>query len=374
MLIKFITHQNWSALLGMAIGFIAHIAAAQSPKLEPVFQDNTYQITGVAVSKSGRVFVNYPYWTDTYRYAVAEVGKDGSAKPYPDEAYNGWREGQSVAPNRWICVQSVHVDAKDRLWVVDAASVKQNGVISNMHRLVCFNLATNKAEKVYPMQGIVGSDSYLNDIRVDTEREVAYVTESKKGGIVVLDLKSGKARLLLKDDKSVKADPTYKFIIDGRLLKDNLGPVVFESDGIALTPDGNYLYYKPLSDNKLYRIKTEALRNQALSPAALSAQVEDLGRVASTDGMIVDSRGNLYMGDDQTYTLYRLPGASAPGRVTLTKQDLLTDKNQLIWPDSYAINNGYLYLTTSQIQHMARNNGNKSTRKTPYGVWRLKIE
>ena len=373
-MIKFFSFRSWAVLLALALGLIAQPIAAQSPKLESVFQDNTYQITGVAVSKTGRVFVNYPYWTDTYQYSVAEIGKDGTAKPYPDAAYNTWREGQPVKPNQWICVQSVFVDEKDRLWVIDAASVKQNGVVGGAHRLVCFNLATNKVEKIFPMQGVVGTDSYLNDIRVDTGREVAYVTESKKGGIIVLDMKSGKARLLLKDDKSVKADPTYKFIIDGRELRDNLGPVKFQSDGIALTSDGNYLYYKPLSDNKLYRIKTEDLRNTALTPTQLSARVEDFGRVASTDGMIIDSRGNLYMGDDQIYTLYRLSGASASGSPKLAKQVLLTDQKQLIWPDSYAIYNGYLYVTTSQIQHMAKNNNGKSTRKTPYGVWRLKIE
>jgi len=342
--------------------------------MESVFQDNTYQITGVAVSKQGRVFVNYPYWTDTYRYAVAEVGKDGSVKPYPTATYNTWREGQAVSPDRWICVQSVHVDAKDRLWIVDAASPKQNGVVGGAHRLVCFNLATNQVEKVFPMQGIVGSDSYLNDIRVDTDHEVAYVTESKQGGIVVVDMKSGKTRLLLKNDSSVKADPSYKFVIDGRELRDNLGPVRFQSDGLALTPDFTYLYYKPLSDNKLYRIKTEHLRDSALSAQEVSARVEDLGRVASTDGMITDNNGNLYLGDDQTYTLYRIPGASSSRTFKPTKQVLLTDKNRLMWPDSYALYNGYLYLTTSHIQHMAKHNGGKSTRKGPYEVLRLKIE
>lgn len=360
--------------VSVALQFIIYSAFAQTAKLESVFQDNTYQITGVAVSQNGRVFVTYPYWTDVYRYALAEVGKDGSVKPYPNADYNTWREGQPVTPNHWICVQSAFVDNKDRLWVVDAASPKQNGVVGGVHRLVCFNLATNQVEKVYPMQGIVGSDSYLNDIRVDTDRDVAYVTESRKGGIIVLDIKSGKARLVLKDDKSVKADPAYKFIIDGRELRDNLGPVRFQSDGLALTPDNNYLYYKPLSDNKLYRIKTDYLRDASLSAPALAAHVEDLGQVASTDGMIVDANGNLYMGDDQAYTLYQLPGASVDSRPTLNKRVLLTDKNQLIWPDSYAINGDYLYLTTSQIQHMAKHNKNKSTRKSPYGVWRIKIK
>lgn len=368
------TSSIYLALVGLALLVTTQQANAQTPKLETVFQDPTYQITGVAVSKSGRVFVNYPYWTDTYRYAVAEVGKDGTAKPYPTADYNTWREGQPVTPDKWICVQSVHVDNKDRLWVVDAASPKQNGVVGGAHRLVCINLATNQVEKTYPMRGVVGTDSYINDVRVDTDRDVAYMTESRKGGIVVVDLKSGKVRLLLTGDKSVLADPTYKFIIDGRELRDNLGPVRFQSDGLALTPTFDYLYYKPLSDNKLYRIKTEALRNAALTPKQLAAMVEDLGKVASTDGMIIDSKGNLYMGDDQAYTLYRLPGAAKPTGKTLAKETLLTDKDHLMWPDSYAINDGYLYLTTSHIQHMAKHNNGKSTRKLPYEVFRVKIQ
>ncbi|TWV96268.1 L-dopachrome tautomerase-related protein [Chitinophaga pinensis] len=54
-------------------------------------------------------------------------------------------------------------------------------------------------------------------------------------------------------------------------------PAKFNSDGIALTPDGNWLYYKPLSDDKLYRIKTEHLRNWNMTETDLAAQVEDLG-------------------------------------------------------------------------------------------------
>jgi hypothetical protein len=32
--------------------------------LEQVFTDSTYQLTGVAVSHEGRMFTNYPLWSD----------------------------------------------------------------------------------------------------------------------------------------------------------------------------------------------------------------------------------------------------------------------------------------------------------------------
>src|SRR5688500_2128887 len=43
--------------------------------------------TGVAVSKSGRIFVNFPRWGDPVQYTVAEV-KNGQAAAYPNMEMN----------------------------------------------------------------------------------------------------------------------------------------------------------------------------------------------------------------------------------------------------------------------------------------------
>src|SRR3954453_20441827 len=88
-------------LLGSQIGW------AQTHALTEVFHDDHFQLTGVSVSKSGRVFVNYPRWSDTYRYAVAEIGKDGSAKPFPDQDWNTWDSKPASAGKHFVCVQSV---------------------------------------------------------------------------------------------------------------------------------------------------------------------------------------------------------------------------------------------------------------------------
>lgn len=364
--------KSWMGAAVFTLLAITHPVSAQTAKLEPVFKDDTYQLTGVAVSKTGRMFINYPYWTDTYKYALVEVQKDGSVKPYPDASWNSWKMGQDPT-NKWVCVQSEYVDDKDRLWVIDPASPKQQGVYKDAHKLVCFDLATNKVIKSYSFKGIVGPQSYLNDIRVDTKREIVYVTESQQGGVAVIDINSGKIRMTLQGDPSVKVDPAFKFIIDGRLLRDDKGPVKFNSDGLALTPDGNWLYYKPLSDDKLYRIETKYLRDEKIGDKVLSSKVDTLGRYATTDGMIIDSKNRLYLGDILNYTMLRLDAGTGT-KAPLKRETLVTDKTLLQWPDSYAIQGGYLYITTSQIDHMAKNNGGKSTRKRPYEVFRMKID
>ena len=82
-------------------------------------------------------------------------------------------------------------------------------------------------------------------------------------------------------------------------------PVKINSDGIALTPDGIWIYYKPTTDDKLYRIKTEYLRDWSLDDATLGSKVEDLGHFASTDGMIFDRNGQPLYGRSANIQTYK---------------------------------------------------------------------
>lgn len=77
--------------------------------------------TGVTVSHRGRIFTNFPRWGDPVQFTVAEV-RNGRAVPFPNMAWN--RRDQSPL-NRFVSVQSVVVDARDRLWALDTGSVKR---------------------------------------------------------------------------------------------------------------------------------------------------------------------------------------------------------------------------------------------------------
>jgi sugar lactone lactonase YvrE len=241
------------------------------------------------------------------------------------------------------------------------------GVYDNSHKLVKINLATNAIEKTYFFQGVAGEKSYINDVRIDEQRRYAYLTNSNEGGIVVVNLATGAMRQVLQDHYSTKSDPNFQFIIDGRELTKNGQPVKINSDGIALTPDGDWLYYKPLTDDKLYRIRTDYLRNDTMSSATLGSKVEDLGHFVCTDGMIFDRNGNLYLGDMRVYSIYRLTPK-------LQLQKLVTD-DRLIWPDSYSISkDGYLYISCSQIQKQPDYNEGVNKRTGPYAIYKMKIE
>ena len=339
-------------------------AKAQQAKLQPVFSDKTYQLTGVAVSPKGRLFVNYPLWSPIYKYAVVEVMPNGAVKPYPNLEMNSWTNGKN-GKDKWVCVQAVYADEANMLWVVDPAAPKLGQVYQNDNKVVKIDLNTNKVVRTYFFTGTTDNNSYINDIRVDDKRQVAYLTNSHEGGIIVLDLKTGKSRQLLQSHKSVLSDPSYKFILDGHVLMKQGQPAKFNSDGIALTPAGDWLYYKPLSDNNLYRIKTADLLNTALTEQQLEGRVQFLGKFTCTDGMIFDTKGNLYLGDMQNYRLMKITP-------DLKMTEWVKDP-RLIWPDSYSISNGYLYVSTSQIHKQPDYNNGVNKRTSPYMVFKVKL-
>jgi sugar lactone lactonase YvrE len=336
-----------------------------SSALQLVFSDSVYQLTGVAVSREGRMFTNYPLWSDIYKYAAVEIRDSTHSIPYPNAAMNSWQPGDD-GMNKWVCVQAVHVDDNNILWVVDPASPKQKGVYQNSQKLVKINLGTNTVEKIYPLAGPTDNQSYANDVRVDTKTQTAYLTNSNEGGIIIVDLVSGKVRQVLQGHFSVTTDPSYTFRVDGREMKKNDAPYKVNSDGIALSPNGQYLYYKPLTDDKLYRIQTAWLKDSSLTAIELGAKVEYLGRFTTTDGMAFDKQGNLYLGDLERYRIMKIDSS-------LHMTELIKD-DRLIWPDSYQVTgNGYLYVSCSQIQKQPEYNDGVNKRTSPYTIYRIKL-
>lgn len=361
---KFFNQLIWlGALLLCATAFGA---SAADTNLIAVYKDNLSQFTGVALSKEGRMFVNYPRWQGPHEYDVAEVFSNGIAQPYPDKNWNGWQPGESGS-NQWVCVQAVYVDDKDELWVVDAGAPEMDGVVDDGAKLVEIDLKSNKVARVYNLTALVGKDSYLNDVRVDTTANLAYLTESKEGGIVVLDTATGAARVMLRRQAPVEADPGHRFVVGGGELKRNGKALRGNSDGIALSPDRQWLYFKPLSDTKLYRIRTADLRDALKSGTDVLSKVDDLGaKFTASDGMIFDKQGNLYLSDVEHNAIAKV----AP---TLKLEVLLHD-DRLIWPDTFAWGpDGWLYVSCSQIQNMPWSHNGRSARTTPYTIYKLKV-
>ena len=173
---------------------------ADSGRSLKVTASSDRQWTGVAISDHNRLFVNYPYWSEDVPVSVAEL-VDGRAIPYPSLEWN-----DRSNPEGFNAVQSVVIDAINRLWVLDTNNPQFKGVKKKGPVLFLFDLKKNRKVKAFTFPaGIYHPNSYFNDMRIDTIKEIAYITDSGNGALIVLNLTTGKSRRLLDDHPSVQS-------------------------------------------------------------------------------------------------------------------------------------------------------------------------
>lgn len=347
-------------------------ASPPDASIEIAAEFDTTQITGVAVSGSGRLFVNAPFWSDAHGMSVMEVLDDGSVRPFPNKAMNRpWSDDLGVDPaETFVCVQSVYVDPEnpETLWILDPASPTFAGTVPGGVKLVEVDLTDDSIRRTISFDETVAPRrSYLNDVRVTADQQFAYITDSNLGAVVVVNLKTNTARRVLDDHPSTSADSTYIPVIGGSEWRDLNGNVPqIASDGVAITPDDSALYIHALTGTHLYRVPTAALNDPSLASDSLAAQVTDLGETAVTDGMITDDEGRVYHSALEADAVLRyLPNGTL---------DTLVQDPRLRWPDSFALGpDDFLYVTTSQIHLGSQYNRNIDRRRDPYRVFRYPL-
>ena len=337
-----------------------------------------HQVTGVTVSEHGRTFVNFPRWTEDAPVSVAEVMKDGSLRPYPNEQWNAWRNVRrdELDPSaHWVCVQSVVADGRGSVWVVDPAAPAVDGLVPGGPKLVRIDLATDRVTQVIRFgQDVAIPGSYLNDVRFSKDGKFAYLTDAgQRGALVAVDLASGRARRVLDGHPSTQPEKGVVVRTDGRPLRYPDGrPVLFAADSIALSSDGAWLYWKPLTGTTLYRIDTASLTGAGLAGGDVSSRVQSYGKVGPTDGLWIGRRAGtdrdtLYITaiEDNAVKARDLSQGPAGGLRTVVQDP------RLRWPDTFSQGpDGSLYVTTSRIQDSAFFNRDAPL-ALPTQLWRL---
>lgn len=345
--------------------------AHHSKELIAVADFGQLRAVGLGVSSDNRIFVSFPNRIASNDYAVAEV-VGGKLLPYPDTA---WNTNVGDERKRFVNAQALHVDARDNLWVLDSKPVsgpvvdqESKNSAEGYFKLVKINLSTNRVEKEYYFDSLDKRFSSLNDVNVDIERGVAYLSDPGLKAIVVMDLITGTSRTLLRDSFATKADPNVVLSYEGQPMQSPDG-TLFKSDvnGIALTKDNRYLYFKPINKVNLYRIETRSLVDTWLDDIELASKIEDQGATTVSHGLIADAQDNIYMTSSLDYSVkYKTPG---DGLLHTLVQDA-----RLIWPDSLGVgNDGYLYITAAQYQRDPYWNNGKEGTVYPYRLYKVRL-
>lgn len=335
--------------------------------------------TGVTVSHEGRIFANFPRWGDTVRYTVVEV-KKGRLTPFPNAAMSS-PHSRLPRAKRLVSVQSVVVDPMNRLWMLDTGSVKLGPTMPGGPKLVGVDLKTNRVWKTIPFPPSVAlKTTYLNDIRFDLRRGkggMAFITDSSdKGpnGIIVVDLATSQSWRRLNDHPSTKAEknfvPTVERPSGWPLMVRKPGqapkPISMGSDGIAISADGERLFYCALASRKLYSVGVDALCDRSINDSVVSATVKnEPTRPGAADGLESDAQGRIYSTDYEHASVTRWSNG---------RWETVMQAPRIWWPDTLSLaRNGYLYCMANQLHRQPNYHNGRDLRKPVYELGRIKV-
>ncbi|GLA67822.1 hypothetical protein AtubIFM55763_000071 [Aspergillus tubingensis] len=371
-------------LVASHVNGLAHDTGVYGPSLELVHQYYDQFPTGIAVSSTGRMFSCYPLGLDANntRYQVAELTDSTTEVPYPSAEFN-YPPGGATTVNyadHLISVQSVVVDAKDRLWILDTgrATTANNTLLLSSYggpKLVGVDLATNKVFRtiLFPRDAVY-ADSYPNDVRFDlrpplsntSSEGIAYLTDSSpegRNGLIVVDLGTGKAWRQLDGLSITKAEPDFRAFIWGDVVDVSTG-----TDGIALSADGETLYFGVVSGRDIYSVPTAVLRD--ISSEGRAKAVKSVTKIVQkgvSDGYETDSAGRIYVGSFESNAI----NVVYPGNGSV---ETFARDPRMGWTDTMSVvsfggngtgERGYLYFTENQLW--------RQERERPFALFRVEL-
>ena len=327
---------------------------------EVVFEFHDQMPTGVTVADDGRIFVCYPRWGDKVDFTVAEL-RDGQEVPFPDAEVNVFDEARPS--ETLVGVQSVVVDPAGKLWLLDTGSIELQPHVEGGAKLVRVDLQTNAIDHTIVVPSDVALETtYLNDIRFDLRRGYAFITDSSlgegPGGIIVVNLETGACHRALHDHPSTRIEEGYLAIIEGQPLPG----LAMTSDGIAISHDGERLYYCPFGGRRLYSASVEAL-----IAGEAEDTVRDHGQKGSSDGLESGADGSIFATNyEQGAILRRTPEG---------EWEAVVRDAGLLFVDTLAVAaDGFIYYTVNQLHRQPDYQGGEDRRKKPCHVMRSKVD
>lgn len=293
--------------------------------------DNLLPPADISVSPGGRVFMS-THLAYGGKHRMVELLPDDQFEPYPEFDFHP----------KINAVLGTVVDEHNILWFLDTIWGKDA-----IGRVIGWSIEKNQLHKIfYIARPIVNNAYILNDLAVDRKNNAIYITETadaNTSALLVVNLKTGLVRRVL--DGSLATTPENKdIVIDNEVLYMQGKPARIGVNPITIDINYEWLYFAPMSSNKLYRISTKALNDESLTPPALEKQIEFYANKPMSDGITIDANNNIYISDLQNHAI---------GIVNANREysTLYQNNNTLSWVAGFAAAGNLGILAVSNKAH-----------------------
>lgn len=285
---------------------------------------------------------------------VVEVSKTGDSKPFPTIAI---AQAAKDEPLILDAVRGMQADGNGVVWMLD------NGRRSELPpRVIAWDYGHKKLHRVINLVApAVLTSSVPDDLALDPGAPFLYLTDPSNGGecsLIVVDLTTGFARRVLQGHPSVMPVEGLDLVIDGvkietRRLDGSLADPMGGVSPLVLDRKGEWLYFGPLRSNRLYRVKTEHLRNASLSADKLAGLVEQYADKPLCAGITMDFKGNIYVSDLSQKAIGVIQAGTK-------KYQILVSDPRFLWPGGLCFgNDGRLYFYTNASRTRATTGTNR---------------
>jgi len=332
-----------------------------------VFATTPEAIGNISFTSRGHiVYSHHPFYKPENRVMIMHH-RSKKTSPFPNKQWNTPNDTNELYLSDVLGIRN---DENSIVWMLDM------GLRDTITpKVVGWNTLTHEVENIYYLDSTVTTKySFPNDLVVDTKHKffiiadegIANGGDGSTAGFILVDMQTGETRKVLEGNRTTIPE-NKPLIIDGKPLKINGKDLLAGNDGITSDAKFEWIYYAPLSGEKLYRIKTDDLLNPNLTETELDEKIEIYSDKPNNGGMSIDVDGNLYLTGLETNSIKVV---TAKGRKVKT---IMSDDN-LVWPDgiSYNYKDGYMYVSASQVNKGAVFNDGVDLTSPPFYLFRFK--
>lgn len=351
-------------LVALFAGWFTALGTAAEPDVE-VAVKLSHGPGGMTITPKGSFIISlHQYYSLEDR--VIEVLPSGDIRPFPNETIGRGRAGGTITLDS---VQGLECDDEGVVWMLDNGRRGES-----MPKVVAWDTKNDRLAKViYLPEPATIPTSYLNDLALDPDSPLIYISDPAAGrdaAMIVLNRQTGEARRVFQGHYSVIPED-IPFLVEGVEFVGRLsnGSTVEPQTGInpiAVDKKGRWVFYGPLKGRTLYRIAAEHLRDESLTAIELESRVEGYSEKPISDGITLDSKGNIYVSDLTSNAIGVIDEEDRRYRHYV-------DDPRFLWPDGPCFGvDGRLYFFSCQIHRTAALNRGKDNTLPPFLVFKVK--